>query len=240
MAEKRCLSKEILSSDAFLELPLASQALYVQLNLNADDDGLINSTKKIMQIIGAKPKDFNALINKRFVIYFQDDGVTVIKHWWVHNTKRKDRYKPTKYTEIMDQLAVKENGVYTLATINDVYTPATIWQPKDNQMSPKVNESKVKESKRFKEPTLEEITDYCKSRNSNVNPKTFYDYFTAGKWIDSKGQPVKNWKQKIITWEKYGVSKKEEDKLPTYDPTNNKQMSQEEENEILELMKGTK
>ena len=231
MAEKRCLSKEILSSDAFLDLPLASQALYVQLNLNADDDGLINSTKKIMQIIGAKPKDFNALINKRFVIYFQDDGVTVIKHWWVHNLKRKDRYKPTKYTEIMDQLTVKENGVYTLATNG---------QPNGNQSLPKVNETKVKESKRFIEHTLEEITDYCKSRNSNVNPKTFYDYFTAGKWIDSKGHPVKNWKQKIITWEKYGTNKTEEDVLPTYDPTMNKQMSQEEENEILELMKGTK
>lgn len=55
----------------------------------------------------------------------------------------------------------------------------------------------------FIPPTLEEVEDYCKERNSSVDPKQFYEYFNTGNWIDSKGQKVKNWKQKIITWEKY-------------------------------------
>lgn len=115
MAEKRCISREILDSDAFMDLELSTVALYVYLNLNADDDGFVNNSKKIMKMIGATEKDFKALIEKRFVIYFEDEGVSVIKHWWVHNTKRKDRFKPTKYTELLEQLAIKENGVYTLA-----------------------------------------------------------------------------------------------------------------------------
>ena len=58
----------------------------------------------------------------------------------------------------------------------------------------------------FTPPTLEEITEYCKSRNNSIDPKTFYDYYSApnaeGKtWIDRDGTPVKNWKQKVITWE---------------------------------------
>lgn len=63
----------------------------------------------------------------------------------------------------------------------------------------------VKERKRkkgFVPPTLEEVTAYCTERNSPVDPNAFYDYFTAGHWIDSKGQPVLNWKQKLITWER--------------------------------------
>lgn len=73
----------------------------------------------------------------------------------------------------------------------------------------KVNKSKEKQSGEnttarsiFIPPTLEEIKEYAKQRNSLVNAKQFYDYFTAGNWIDSKGQKVRNWKQKFITWEK--------------------------------------
>ena len=29
----------------------------------------------------------------------------------------------------------------------------------------------------------------------------FFDYFTAGDWFDSKGNEVRNWKQKMITWQ---------------------------------------
>ncbi|MBR4003855.1 MAG: hypothetical protein IKI95_07410, partial [Clostridia bacterium] len=41
----------------------------------------------------------------------------------------------------------------------------------------------------------------AKQRNSNVNPKDFFDFFEAGEWVDSKGEPVRNWKQKFLTWE---------------------------------------
>ena len=53
----------------------------------------------------------------------------------------------------------------------------------------------------FVPPTLAEIKKYVQGRNSSVDPQKFLDYFTAGKWIDSNGNPVKNWKQKLITWE---------------------------------------
>lgn len=55
--------------------------------------------------------------------------------------------------------------------------------------------------KEFIPPTLEEITAYCEDRHSPINPKTFFDYFSASNWIDSRGSPVKNWKQRIIAWE---------------------------------------
>ena len=61
---------------------------------------------------------------------------------------------------------------------------------------------------KFTPPTLEEIEAYCKERNNKVNPKAFFDYFTTGGWKDSKGNPVKNWKQKIITWEKFETQPK--------------------------------
>lgn len=235
MAEKRCISRKIADSDSFTDLNLTTQGLYFHLNLNADDDGFINNSKKIMKVVGATERDFNELINKRFIIYFEEEGVAVIKHWWIHNSKRKDRHKVTEYTELYKRLTIKENGVYTLATN---------CQPSGNQLSPKVKETKEKEKKvkKFIPPTLAEIEEYCRSRNSSVNPKVFYDYFTCDPnrmWIDSKGNQVKNWKAKIITWEG-SREKKEEDILPTYSTEHNKTMSTDEEKELMELMKGKK
>lgn len=70
----------------------------------------------------------------------------------------------------------------------------------------KIDENKLKEKRRnninFIAPTLTEIEDYCKERKNDVDPKKFYDYFDASGWVDSKGNKVKSWKQKIITWER--------------------------------------
>lgn len=115
MAEKRMMSKKIIDSDAFLEMPLSSQALYFHLLLRADDDGFLNNAKKIMREVGANQNDYDMLIMKRFLIQFED-GVCVIKHWRIHNYVQKDRYKPTLYTEEMSLLVQKENGAYSLET----------------------------------------------------------------------------------------------------------------------------
>lgn len=55
----------------------------------------------------------------------------------------------------------------------------------------------------FIPPTIEEVRAYCRERNSSVDPDKFFEYFQTGNWKDSKGNPVKNWKQKVITWEKF-------------------------------------
>jgi len=54
--------------------------------------------------------------------------------------------------------------------------------------------------KRFAPPTLEEVKAYVAERGLPVDPVKFFDYFTEGNWIDSKGNPVRNWKQKLLTW----------------------------------------
>ena len=54
MAEKRMFTNKIIESDAFLDMPLSAQALYVHLNMNADDDGFVNNPKMITRLIGAK------------------------------------------------------------------------------------------------------------------------------------------------------------------------------------------
>jgi len=81
------------------------------------------------------------------------------------------------------------------------HDPTTIKNIKKVKECKEVDTDKVPKSKRFIPPTLEEVREYCRQRNSMVDPDHFYEYFEAGSWVDSKGNKVKNWKQKIITWE---------------------------------------
>lgn len=68
---------------------------------------------------------------------------------------------------------------------------------------------KSKRASRFTPPTLEEVKAYASESNLNVDADKFYRYFTtpddSGRtWIDSKGNPVRNWKQKMLTWANKG------------------------------------
>lgn len=128
-------TQKIIDSDAFLDMPLSSQALYFHLNMRADDDGFVNNPKRIQRTIGASEDDLKLLIVKRFVIGFES-GVLVIKHWRMHNTLRKDRYNPTQYQEELALLEVKGNNAYTerLPELSEPKTEsvATTWQPSGN------------------------------------------------------------------------------------------------------------
>lgn len=130
MAEKRMFSKIIIDSDCFLDMPLSTQALYFHLSMRADDEGFINSPKKIQRAVGCTDDDLRLLIAKSFIIPFES-GVIVIKHWKIHNTLRKDRTKATIYNDEKSMLQTDENGAYSLV-VNQMTTTC---QPNDNQLT---------------------------------------------------------------------------------------------------------
>ena len=89
MATRRMFSQSITDSDAFLDMPLSTQALYFHLSMKADDDGFVNSPKRIQRNIGASDDDLKILIAKRFILVFES-GIIVIKHWKIHNYIQSD------------------------------------------------------------------------------------------------------------------------------------------------------
>lgn len=112
MAERRMMSKSIIKSDTFLDMPATTQNLYFHMLLDADDDGFINAPKSIMRMIGAKGDDMKVLAAKQFVIPFES-GVVVIKDWKIHNYIQNDRYKPSTLPE-RDLLNIQKDKTYML------------------------------------------------------------------------------------------------------------------------------
>ena len=95
----------------FLEMPLSSQALYMHLNMSADDDGFVGNPKTILRMIGASEDDFKILVSKGFVIVFES-GIIVITHWKRNNYIQKDRYKGTIYKDEKSYLNISNSNVY--------------------------------------------------------------------------------------------------------------------------------
>lgn len=113
MAERRMFAKSIIDSDDFLDMPASAQCLYFHLSMRADDEGFVNSPKRIQKIANCADDDFKLLVYKHFIILFEC-GVCVIKHWHIHNYLQSDRKKPTNYPELKAMLVQKENKAYTL------------------------------------------------------------------------------------------------------------------------------
>lgn len=115
-------AKSIIDSDAFLDMPTSSQALYFHLAMRADDDGFINNPKRIQRTVGVSEDDMKILIAKGYLLPFET-GVVVVRHWRVHNYIQKDRYKETQYLAEKSRLTEQKDHSYVLYTdrVHDGY-----------------------------------------------------------------------------------------------------------------------
>lgn len=178
MAEKRMFSKTIIDSDAFLDMPLSSQALYFHLSMRADDDGFVNNPKKIQRLTGCGDDDLKLLMAKKFLIPFES-GIVVIKHWRIHNYIRTDRYKETNYIEEKSMLGVEKNKAYSLLVENKDCTPLISlsqngmsngipmgdkWDTQNRLDKNREEESSIDKNREDKSPS----SGYCSSSNLEV------------------------------------------------------------------------
>lgn len=233
MAERRMFAKSIVLTDAFLDMPTSARCLYFTLGMLADDDGFVGSPKSIMRQCGASEDDMRVLLAKRFVLGFES-GVIVIKHWRMNNYLQNDRHKQTTYLDELATLTISPNGAYTEADKECIQVGYT-----DKNSIDKNSKDKNIYRQKFTPPTIDEVKAYCDERQNGVDYQKFYEYYSIANWKDSKGNPVKNWKQKMIAnWEKdKPVSKTE---LPTYTTDKNVRLSDAQMQELLELRKEQK
>lgn len=185
-------ARQIIDSDAFLDMPSSTQALYFHLGMRADDEGFINNPKKIQRMISASDDDMRILISKNFVIPFET-GVCVIKHWKIHNYIRNDRLQDTVYQEERNRLSLKNNNVYSMTDkcLTDV-----------SQVAAEVSIGKVRLGKVSKEHALAFDEFY------NAYPKKKSKMDAEKAWV--KHNPPIDQVLKALTWQKQSKDWKEQ------------------------------
>ncbi len=88
--------------------------------------------------------------------------------------------------------------------------PRTPVSPEHNQLnntSLKPPKPPRKRTRRFVPPTKAQCVEYANEKGWEAGfAAEFYDHFTADpdhQWIDSKGNRVRSWKQKMLTWSRF-------------------------------------
>ena len=77
---KFVLDKALINTKRYIELPTSSQALYIQLNSEADDNGIVDAYP-IIQKIRADMQDLMALVRAGFVVILDvEEQIVFITH----------------------------------------------------------------------------------------------------------------------------------------------------------------
>ena len=79
-------------------------------------------------------------------------------------------------------------------------------------------QKKEKKRKRFTPPTVDEVREYCQSRNNGIDPEAFVDFYTSKGWMVGENR-MKDWRAAVRTWESRNPDAKPKPKKlegPTY------------------------
>ena len=121
MANKKIFSKAIVESDSFLSLTDKAKLGYFYLMLASDDYGFIGNPKRALTGIFSEEESglfgtlqdsiLEELKSAKFILEFEN-GVCVIKHYFMQNVLRKDRLVATNYYKEQNYLDLEENNSY--------------------------------------------------------------------------------------------------------------------------------
>lgn len=146
-------------------------------SINKENETAINSTLKELKDNGY------LIVTKKMPNETKSGRIEYV--YDIYETPKQEGVK-----QDLENLGVEVQGVENQGQLN------TDIQNKEKQ-------NKEKNNKRFVPPTLEEIEQFCKERGNGVDAKRVFDYYSSANWKDGRGNPVRNWKQKIIAvWEK--------------------------------------
>lgn len=69
-----------------------------------------------------------------------------------------------------------------------------------NNLTKEEEREKPKRTNVFVPPSLDEVKEYVKSKNSPIDPERFINYYEATGWMRGNSK-IKNWKACVKTWE---------------------------------------
>jgi hypothetical protein len=88
-------------------------------------------------------------------------------------------------------------------------------EQEEKQSPPPAEDISKKAVKRFKPPTMEEITAYCQEKQNRVDPENFFNFYESKNWMVGKNK-MQKWKAAMATWAKKIPPLPVEEEAPQY------------------------
>lgn len=214
MARKRMIDPNIWQSEDFSKLSTLAKLVFIGLFSLADDEGrgrcnpvyLKSTLFPYEEDIRSADidKTLSEISSNMSAIFYSCDGNNYYSLYNWNTWQKIDRPSESKIPEY-NQEAMQRLFDEPSTSLRRTFSP---------NKNKKIKEEN-KNKKEFIAPTLDEVKKYVSDKKLKVDAEHFYNYFSEGDWIDSKGNKVKNWKQKILTWNGYTANQKEEKQKKT-------------------------
>lgn len=177
MAEKRMFNCKLITSDQFVGLTRSAKVLYFALMASADDEGFVTNGICATRIAGATVKSIRELVDTGWLIDFEFSGVLLIKHWFQHNSIRRDRCHTTLSLRERSLVKINEKGEYELKNGDE----------DDNQLptNPSPRRDKNRNKENIKEKVLEKEKTLVDNSGASEAP-------TAGPNTPNNTHPIKH------------------------------------------------
>ena len=94
----------------------ASQALYMHLVMNADDDGVVEAFS-IMRLAAATEENLQELADRKFIRLLNEDLVAHILDWDENNKIRSDRKRDSIYKDLLERVEAEEESAAVEAAV---------------------------------------------------------------------------------------------------------------------------
>ena len=192
----RIIKESICSSDSLDELTWQQECFWFRLIVNCDDYGRMDARPEVLRSKlyqnkkKLSTKEISATLQKMLSLgligLYEVDGKPYlhIPTWLEHQTPRAKR---SKYPAPDDMNA--HEIICNHMQADAVYIRDTIF---DNRYS----RSDIREY-----PTLDDVKAYFAEKGLTIDAQHFFTYYDEADWKDKDGKPVKNWKQKALTWQ---------------------------------------
>ncbi len=143
----------------------------------------------------SKVRRFFNLLEKMNQIRRKNEGVTtrvsVINYSNYDPRRRANNEEATRTRRGSDEQATTDKNVNNVKNVKN---------EKEKGKKPSPNKPKNKSQSKFTPPTEAEVESYFIENGYSPHAgKKAHQYYAANDWKDARGNPVKNWKQKMIS-----------------------------------------
>ena len=173
--------------------------------------------RSLVMAIDAKDESFLSDCEERTKVayaYLMSD-VRVMDENRAKEAERKARWRAKKKAEEMSRLSPSVSG--QMRDNRDIVPNVPVREERrgeENNISninitnidtSIINNTSIKKKllkKKFVPPSVEEVDEYCRSRNNTISGEAFVSFYESKGWLIGKS-PMKDWKAAVRTWEQH-------------------------------------